>query len=210
MGACKPGVASAAMKRLHRPDLFSWSSFDESRDIDFNSVAWIRPDGNVLIDPLPLSDHDRAHLQRLGGAAVVIVTNGDHTRAAEAIAQEFGAALQGPRAEREGFALACARWLGDGDEPVPGLRVFELHGSKTPGELALALAGTTLITGDLIRAHAPNALHLLPEAKLTDRAQAIASVKRILEACPQIETVLVGDGWPLFHGGAQALAALAG
>lgn len=197
------------MKRLHRPDLFCWSCFDESRDIDFNSVAWIRPGGNVLIDPLPLSEHDRAHLQRLGGAAVVIVTNGDHTRAAQAIAQEFGAALLGPRAEREGFALACERWLGDGDEPVPGLRVFELHGSKTPGELALALEGTTLITGDLIRAHAPNTLHLLPEAKLTDRAQAVTSIKRIVDTCPQIDTVLVGDGWPLFHGGAQALAALA-
>lgn len=197
------------MKRLHRPDLFTWSCFDESRDIDFNSVAWIRPDGNVLIDPLPLSDHDRAHLQRLGGAALVIVTNGDHTRAAEAIAKEFGAALQGPRAEREGFPLACERWLGDGDEPVPGLRVFELHGSKTPGELALVLDGTTLITGDLIRAHAATTLHLLPEAKLTDRAQAVASIKRIADTCPQIDTVLVGDGWPLFHGGAQALAALA-
>ena len=34
------------MKRLHRPDLYAWSSFDESRDIDFNSVAWIRPDGS--------------------------------------------------------------------------------------------------------------------------------------------------------------------
>jgi hypothetical protein len=197
------------MKRLHRPDLFTWSCFDESRDVDFNSVAWIRPGGNVLIDPLPLSDHDRAHLQRLGGAALVIVTNGDHTRAAEAIAQEFGAALQGPRAEREGFPLACERWLGDGDEPVPGLRVFELHGSKTPGELALVLDGTTLITGDLIRAHAAGTLNLLPEAKLTDRAQAVASIKRIADTCPQIDTVLVGDGWPLFHGGARALAALA-
>jgi hypothetical protein len=197
------------MKRLHRPDLFTWSCFDESRDVDFNSVAWIRPGGNVLIDPLPLSDHDRAHLQRLGGAALVIVTNGDHTRAAEAIAQEFGAALQGPRAEREGFPLACERWLGDSDEPVPGLRVFELHGSKTPGELALVLDGTTLITGDLIRAHAAGTLNLLPEAKLTDRAQAVASIKRIAATCPQIDTVLVGDGWPLFHGGARALAALA-
>jgi hypothetical protein len=197
------------MKRLHRPDLFTWSCFDESRDVDFNSVAWIRPGGNVLIDPLPLSDHDRAHLQRLGGAALVIVTNGDHTRAAQAIAQEFGAALQGPRAEREGFPLACERWLGDGDEPVPGLRVFELHGSKTPGELALVLDGTTLITGDLIRAHAAGTLNLLPEAKLTDRGQAVASIKRIADTCPQIHTVLVGDGWPLFHGGAQALAALA-
>ena len=30
------------MKALHRPDLFSWSQFDEARNLDFHSVAWIR------------------------------------------------------------------------------------------------------------------------------------------------------------------------
>ena len=68
------------MKRLHRPDLYAWSSFDEGRDIDFNGVAWIRPDGNVLVDPLPMSGHDRAHLEALGGAALIVVTNSDHVR----------------------------------------------------------------------------------------------------------------------------------
>ena len=34
------------------------------------------------------------------------------------------------------------------------------------------------------------------------------SVKRIVNEYPEIETVLVGDGWPIFHGGARALAAL--
>lgn len=198
------------MKRLHRPDLFSWSVFDESRDIDFNGLAWIRPGGNVLVDPLPMSAHDRAHLERLGGAAWIIVTNSDHTRAAAELAQHFGAALAGPRAECDGFALPCTAWLGDGDEPVPGLQVVELHGGKTPGELALVLEHTTLVTGDLVRAHAGGALHLLPEAKLADRAAAIASLRRLLQRHPRIDAVLVGDGWPMFRGGGQALAALVG
>ena len=46
------------MKSLHRGDLHGWSVFDETRDVDFNSVLWVRPDGNVLFDPLPLSAHD--------------------------------------------------------------------------------------------------------------------------------------------------------
>jgi hypothetical protein len=196
------------MKRLHRPDLFAWSCFDESRNIDFCSVAWVRAGGNVLIDPLPMSDHDRAHLDGLGGATVIIVTNSDHTRGAEALAQQLHATLHGPRAERDSLPLRCERWLGDGDEPVPGLRVLEMHGSKTPGELALVLEGTTLITGDLVRGHVGGALNLLPDAKLADRARAVASVKRIVDEYPQIDAVLVGDGWPLFHGGARALAAI--
>jgi hypothetical protein len=75
------------MKRLHRPDLFTWSCFDESRNVDFFSVAWIRAGGNVLIDPLTMSGHDRAHFQGLGGAALIIVTNSDHVRGAPALAQ---------------------------------------------------------------------------------------------------------------------------
>ena len=196
------------MKSLHRPDLHGWSRFDERRNVDFCSVAWIRPEGNVLIDPLPMSEHDRAHLSALGGAMLIIVTNSDHTRGAQSLAQELRATLCGPRGERDNFPFPCERWLGDGDEPVAGLRVLEIHGSKTPGELALVLERTTLITGDLVRGHMGGRLNLLPDAKLADRAQAVASVKRICDEFPELETVLVGDGWPVFHGGRHALAAL--
>ena len=196
------------MKLLHRPDLFGRSRFDESRNVDFCCVAWIRSGGNVLIDPLPISEHDLAHLEALDGAAFIIITNSDHTRGAQKLAQHLGATLLGPRGERETFPFACERWLGDGDEPVPGLSVLEMQGSKTPGELALVLERTTLITGDLVRGHMGGRLNLLPESKLTDHAQAVASVGRILREHPKIETVLVGDGWPIFHDGQRALAAL--
>jgi glyoxylase-like metal-dependent hydrolase (beta-lactamase superfamily II) len=196
------------MKQAHRPDLFVWSQFDQPRNLDFHSLAWIHPRGNVLIDPLPMSEHDRAHLETLGGAASIVITNSDHTRAAQALAEQFHATLCGPRAERERFPFACTRWLGDGDEVVEGLRVFELGGSKTSGELALVLEGSTLITGDLVRCHVGGTLNLLPEAKLSDAAQARDSLARLVRTYPNIETVLVGDGWPLFSGGASQLRRL--
>jgi glyoxylase-like metal-dependent hydrolase (beta-lactamase superfamily II) len=196
------------MKSLHRPDLFAWSRFDESRNVDFCSVAWIRAGGNVLIDPLPMSAHDRAHLEALGGAALIVITNSDHVRGAADLAQESGAKLCGPQAESDRFPLSCQRWLRDGDEPVAALRVLEMHGSKTPGELALVLEGTTLITGDLVRGQIGGKLNLLPDAKLANRGQAIASVKRIVDEFPRIEAVLVGDGWPIFKDGRSALEAL--
>ena len=46
------------MKRLHRPDLYGWSVFDESRNIDFHGLLWARADGNVL-------DHDHLSTLRL-------------------------------------------------------------------------------------------------------------------------------------------------
>ena len=63
------------MKSLHRPDPLGRSRFDEKRNVDFCGVAWIRPGGNVLIDPLPMTEHDRAHLAALGGATLIIITN---------------------------------------------------------------------------------------------------------------------------------------
>jgi len=85
--------------------------------------------------------------------------------------------------------------------------VFELSGSKTAGELALLFGSTTLVTGDLIRAHGGGRLDLLPDTKLADRALAIASVKRLSEL-PSVDAVLVGDGWPVFRDGKRALEEL--
>jgi hypothetical protein len=195
------------VKRLHRDDLYGWSRFVEARNIDFHSVLWVRPEGNVVFDPLPLSAHDRSHLDELGGAAVIVITNSDHVRDAAALRAHTGATVCGPAAEREGFPIECDRWLADGDEVVPGLSVLAMHGSKTPGELALVLEEHTLITGDLVRAAHGGALCLLPDAKLADRDQALLSLKR-LATLPAIHSVLPGDGWPIFRHGGEALTAL--
>jgi hypothetical protein len=195
------------LKALHRSDLFGWSRFDEARNVDFNSVAWVRPGGNVLVDPLPLSPHDEAHLVKLGGAALIVLTNSEHVRDAAHLRERFGAKVLGPAAERASFSLPCDCWLSSGSEAVPGLRAFALDGSKTPGELVLLLEETTLITGDLIRGQRGGALNLLPDAKLKDKAAAVASVRALLAHAP-IEAVLVGDGWPVFRDGLARLTEL--
>lgn len=196
------------MKRLHRPDLFGWSEFNEDRNIDFHSVLWQRRDGNVAVDPLPLSRHDGKHVAELGGVSIIVITNSDHVRAARNLAEEFDAAVYGPAAERESFPIACDRWLEDGDEIVPGLRALTVAGSKTPGELALLLEDATLITGDLIRAHEGGRLCLLPDAKLSDKQAALDSVRRLC-GLSGIDAVLTGDGWPVFRDGAERLHELA-
>lgn len=196
------------MKQLHRKDMFAWSIFNEERDLDFHSYVWVREGGNVVVDPLPMSAHDHAHLQKLGGVDFIVITNSDHCRAAEQLAAQTGAEVFGPAAEQDTFPIICNRWLYDGDEIVTGLHAYVLHGSKTPGELALLLEHSTLITGDLIRCHSGGELCILPDAKLADRKLAIASVKRIANL-PGIQAVLTGDGWPLFAHGSEALHHLA-
>jgi hypothetical protein len=91
---------------------------------------------------------------------------------------------------------------------VPGLVVRELHGSKTAGELALVLEGTTAIFGDLVRAHQAGALMLLRREKLRDPPRALESVRRLRSLHPRVEHVLVGDGWCAFRTGGVLLDAL--
>jgi len=56
----------------------------------------------------------------------------------------------------------------------------------------------------LIRSHTAGELCLLPDAKLTDHDQALQSVTRLAHL-PDIDTVLTGDGWPIFKYGSSAL-----
>src|SRR2546428_7571754 len=63
-----------------------------------------------------------------------------------------------------------------------------MRGSKAPGRTR-ARAGQ-----DDTRHWRPRA----PDAKLTDRAQAVASVSRIVREHPEIETGLVGDGRTIY------------
>lgn len=195
------------MKPLHQDRWYCWSQFDAARDMDFHSFVCQRPQGNVVVDPLPISEHDLAHLRRLGGASWVVVTNSDHVRDAERVCELTGAQLAGPHAEKADFPLKCHRWLGDGAELLPGVSALEMNGSKTPGELALLFDGQTLVTGDLVRGQRAGELNLLPGPKLRDPKAAIQSVQR-LGAIPGIEAVLPGDGWPVFRNGAQALRSL--
>jgi len=195
------------MKRLHRKDLYCWSIFSEDHHIDFHSLLWVRKEGNILIDPLPLSLHDETHLKELGPIASIIITNSDHVRESERIAERYGGEILGPDGERHDFPIRCADWIGEGDEVVPGLRVFEMDGSKTPGELALLLEETTLISGDLIRCHEGGKLSILPDAKLSDKAKVFASLER-LSKLPRLEAIFLGDGWPIFHNAKERLAAL--
>lgn len=195
------------MKRLHRDDLFCWSEFNETHNIDFHSFLWVRKEGNILVDPLPLSPHDKGHLFELGSFKSIVLTNSDHIRDTKRIGETNHAQIYVPAEECKAFPSSFTGCLKEGDELVPGLHVLEMEGSKTPGELALLLDEKTLIMGDLIRCHAGGGLALLDDSKLSDKSKAIASVER-LAALPVLEAIILGDGWPVFHNAKDRLADL--
>ncbi len=196
------------MKSLHRPDLFSWAAFDEPRNIDFNGHLWLSGGRGIAIDPMPVSPHDVAHIDELGGVGWVLLTNADHVRAAGFFADRWGARIAAPAAERSlpGLqGLAVAHWIERGEVLPCGIRCLVMEGSKTPGELAFLLpGGDVVICGDLVRGQRAGSLNLLPDAKLADRAAARRSVAG-LAALPDLVAVLVGDGQSIFREGRARL-----
>lgn len=195
------------MKLLHKNNLFCWSQFDNERNIDFHSYLWMRNEGNVVFDPLPLTVHDESHLNSLGKVSHIIISNSDHIRDAEKLAELTGAKICGPAGERNCFPIHCSEWLEETKGYIAGLDVYCLTGSKTKGELAFVIEDETLITGDLIRAHCGGKLCILPDVKLQDVDKAKESVRRIA-TIPGIKAVLPGDGWPVFINGEKALSEL--
>ncbi len=192
------------MKQLIFNDIYSWSLFSEMRQIDFNGHLWVRPEGNILIDPVPMIDSDQAQLDTLGGAAWLVITNRDHEREADAFRKRTGAKVVVHTADAGGLTVPADRLLTDGEEIVPGLRSIHLRYGKSPGEIALYFPEKrAVLSGDLVVGAPMGALTLLADAKLADPPRAALELRKLL-ALP-FDAILVGDGHSILQDARQRL-----
>src|SRR5689334_3703997 len=122
------------MKQLVIPGFYSWSIFDVERQMDLNGHVWVRPGGNILIDPVDMKADDRAHLDELGGAKLCVITNADHRRETEALQKHFGFDIICHAADAAALELKVARTVQGGEEIVDGMVALHMPHGKTPGE----------------------------------------------------------------------------
>ena len=108
------------MKKVMFDDMYCWSVFNDVRQIDFNGHLWVREGGNVLIDPVPMSDGDLEQFDALGGAKWIVVTNRDHEREADFFKQRTGAVVVGAPVGK--FSLLMDEKLQDPPKAALGLR----------------------------------------------------------------------------------------
>jgi uncharacterized cupin superfamily protein len=181
-----------------------WSVWQPDRNLFFNSffIEGAFGDGNLIVDPLPLSDADAAEIANRGGAAWVAITNRDHERDARAVAARFGAKIAASELDAPLLSGPVDRLLHDG-ETIGGGTVIALDGVKTPGEFALNFrALRAVLVGDALWGTPAGALRLMPDEKLGDPARATLSLRKIAAALP--DHLLLGDGASIF-GGARSL-----
>ena len=179
--------------------LYTWSRLSEPHGYHFNGYFLRHSEGNLVIDPV---EPEAAVLERLAaeGVARILITNRNHSRAANAVREATGARtaihpLDAAHARAQGCVIDedLAH-----DQLVEPLTVVPADG-KSPGEVALHWpARRSLFLGDAAIGNPPGRASMLPEQKLDDPARLRASLRQML-ALP-FDCLLFGDGAPILEG----------
>ncbi len=174
-------------------DILRWTWFSEPHGYNFNGHLVRDPGGNVCIDPVEPTGDDLAALVR-EGVAWIVLTNRNHSRAANRVRASTGAqtvihAKDADHARSQETELDDALEVG---ATIGPLEVVDASG-KSPGEVALLWRDRgILIVGDAIIGNPPGQCGLLPERVMDDPARLRTNVRAFLDL--DFDTLLVGDG----------------
>jgi glyoxylase-like metal-dependent hydrolase (beta-lactamase superfamily II) len=198
-------------RRLHhernRHRYFCLDVFSEPHGYNFNGYLVRHAEGNLCIDPVPPSDESLADIARMG-VARILLTNRNHSRAANVIRERTGA-----RTFIHPDDAAHARSQGaeiDGDLSV-GTRIGPLSvvavPGKSPGEVAFHWPERKLlIVGDAVIGNPPGHCGLLREKVMDDPARLKQSVRKLLDL--DFDLLLFGDGTSILHDAKMRLTEL--
>ena len=189
------------------PDVFIWSWFSEPHGYDFHGTLLLSAAGNLCVDPV---DPSEEVLDRLAeeGVAQILITNRNHTRAANRVRERTGARVaihpaDAAYAREQGTVIDAELGVGESAGPF---NVLGMPG-KSPGEIALHdPVRRLLVVGDAVIGNPPGRLSLLRERVMDDPARLRASVRSLLEL--DFDTLMVGDGVSIREGGRERLREL--
>ena len=187
--------------------IFSWPWFSEPHGYNFNGHFIKHAAGNLCIDPVEPSDEDLAELARQG-VARILITNRNHSRAANKIRARTGARTaihpaDAPHARKEGAELDDE--LNPGDKVGPFV-VIDSPG-KSLGEVVLHWPERKiLLVGDAVVGDPPGKCKLLPDKVVDDPPRLRDSARGLLAL--DFDILLVGDGVPILQGAKERLREL--
>jgi glyoxylase-like metal-dependent hydrolase (beta-lactamase superfamily II) len=183
-----------------------WQGFDPEVKTDLSSTAVATTPGLVIIDPVPLADDALAELVGHLPVAAVVLTNGNHERAAAEFAERFSAPVLAHADAKGEITIPVTRWLAEGDLVADALRVIALPGAGA-GEIALhdEAAGLLCIGDALVNLDATG-FTFLPEKYCADAKLLRASVKKLRGLT--VQAVTFAHGLPVVQDAAKKLEAL--
>ena len=187
--------------------IFTWPWFSEPHGYNFNGHLIRHAGGNLCIDPVEPAEEELNEIAR-HGVARILLTNRNHSRAANKVRARTGARTaihpaDAPHARSQSAELDDELRIG---EKIGPLTVVGVPG-KSPGEVALHWPERKiLIVGDAVVGDPPGRCKLLPEKVIDNPARLRQSVRSLLTL--DFDILLPGDGAPILQGAKERLREL--
>ncbi len=198
-------MRSAAEYQVIAPGVFYWEVYAPSVKADLSCCALATPDGLVFIDPIPLDAEPAAELSEVGPAAAIVLTNGNHPRAAEAYREQWKAPILAHREAVPELGIAIDQEIDDGALIAGGLQVVTLPGAGA-GEIALVSPRRSVHLGDAVIHCEPYGFSMLPEKYCCDAKSLRVSLQKLLRF--EFDLLTFAHGHPLAQQAKQRLAQL--
>lgn len=176
-----------------RADLLFWQAYGPAVKCDLSSSARICDGQLIFIDPIPLAAEALEEMAGLGTPAAIILTSGNHARAAETFRKRFSIPIHAHAGAVAELGLAVDGLLEEGKGAPGGLEVLEIPGAAT-GEIAL-IAGGVAHVGDAVINLEPMGFSLLPEKYCRDADLMRESLGKLLRF--DFELLTFAHGLPL-------------
>ena len=188
-------------------DIFTWPWFSEPHGYNFNGHFIQHVSGNLCVDPVEPSDDDLDEMARQG-VAHILITNRNHSRAANKIRARTGARTAihpADAAHARGEGAELDEELNSGDKVGPFV-VLDSPG-KSQGEVVLHWPEQKiLLVGDALVGDPPGKCKLLPDKVVDDPPRLRDSARGLLAL--DFDILLVGDGVPILQGAKERLREL--
>jgi glyoxylase-like metal-dependent hydrolase (beta-lactamase superfamily II) len=184
--------------------LYFWQAYDPAVKVDLSCCARRTPRGLVFIDPIPLARAALAELCEIAAPAAILLTNGNHARAAEDLRTRFSIPILAHARAVAELGLAVDQEIADGETVLDEFIVTTLPGAAA-GEIAL-FAGGALHVGDALIHLAPHGFTLLPEKYCADAKEMRIALGKLLRF--PFEVLTFAHGLPLVSQARQRLAQL--
>lgn len=187
------------VKEFHivNPSLRIWQKYDPASKVDCTATALRTDAGWLLVDPIPLRHAALDELLAGEKLAGIILTSGNHERAAWEIRDALQSRIYAPSEARQDVEADI--WFKTGETILGVVRTFPIAGAG-PGEVAL-LSDGVLVLGDAV-IHL-DALEPLPDKYSDDPELLRESLGLLLKQ--DFDIVCFAHGLPLLHEGKRRL-----
>jgi hypothetical protein len=175
------------------PSLAVWQAYEPAVKCDLSSCA--RRFGNdlVFIDPIPLAKTALAELIDDATPRAIVLTNGNHARAAAEYRDRFSIPILAHPAAAEELGVTIDQPLAEGDTALGHFTIVEIAGAPA-GEIALHADGVVHVGDTLINLE-PMGFTMLPDKYCADAREMRHALGKLLRF--DFELLTFAHGMPL-------------